>query len=520
MARTLKLYNSLTRRKEDFQPLEAGRVGLYVCGMTVYDYCHIGHARMLVAFDVVQRWLRARGYQVTYVRNITDIDDKIIRRAVENGETLSSLTGRFIAAMHEDEAALGIQRPDLEPRATDYVPQMLDLVGLLERNGYAYRSGDGDTLFRVRRFAGYGRLGGKSLDDLRAGERVAVAAGKEDPFDFVLWKAAKPEEPPEACWQGPFGPGRPGWHLECSAMSTQLLGRQFDIHGGGADLQFPHHENEIAQSDAAYFPEGGKSFVRYWLHNGFVQVDGEKMSKSLGNFFTIRDVLKKFDGEVIRFFIVRSHYRIIPMPGSMTPANRCCVSTTRSRPTGRPHRPRTIGPRARPGRVQQHRPGQARLPLPAAPTVTLPGLPWPPSTGPSRAPCALPRRWTTISTPRWPSRCCSSWPPISTAPVIPPSSVSCAAWPPCWGCWGRIRSQCAATDCAAQQLMRAISTIMRSRHWSTPDWLPARLGTSPRPTPSASSWPRPASPLKTVPPAPPGGVEGRTDIYEDNLSGF
>lgn len=309
MARTLKLYNSLTRRKEDFQPLEAGRVGLYVCGMTVYDYCHIGHARMLVAFDVVQRWLRARGYQVTYVRNITDIDDKIIRRAVENGETLSSLTGRFIAAMHEDEAALGIQRPDLEPRATQYVPQMLDLVGLLEKNGYAYRSGDGDTLFRVRRFAGYGRLGGKSLDDLRAGERVAVAAGKEDPFDFVLWKAAKPEEPPEACWQGPFGAGRPGWHLECSAMSTQLLGRQFDIHGGGADLQFPHHENEIAQSDAAYFPEGGKSFVRYWLHNGFVQVDGEKMSKSLGNFFTIRDVLKKFDGEVIRFFIVRSHYR-------------------------------------------------------------------------------------------------------------------------------------------------------------------------------------------------------------------
>ncbi len=242
MARTLKLYNSLTRRKEDFQPLEAGRVGLYVCGMTVYDYCHIGHARMLVAFDVVQRWLRARGYQVTYVRNITDIDDKIIRRAVENGETLSSLTGRFIAAMHEDEAALGIQRPDLEPRATQYVPQMLDLVSLLEKNGYAYRSGDGDTLFRVRRFAGYGRLGGKSLDDLRAGERVAVAAGKEDPFDFVLWKAAKPEEPAEACWQGPFGPGRPGWHLECSAMSTRLLGRQFDIHGGGADLRMTRDE--------------------------------------------------------------------------------------------------------------------------------------------------------------------------------------------------------------------------------------------------------------------------------------
>ena len=309
MARTLKLYNSLTRRKEDFQPLEAGRLGLYVCAMTVYDYCHIGHARMLVAFDVVQRWLRARGYQVTYVRNITDIDDKIIRRAVENGETLSSLTGRFIAAMHEDEAALGIQRPDLEPRATQYVPQMLDLVGLLEKNGYAYRSGDGDTLFRVRRFAGYGRLGGKSLDDLRAGERVAVAAGKEDPFDFVLWKAAKPEEPAEACWQGPFGAGRPGWHLECSAMSTQLLGRQFDIHGGGADLQFPHHENEIAQSDAAYFPEGGKSFVRYWLHNGFVQVDGEKMSKSLGNVLSIGVLTEEYPAVAVRWALSTVHHR-------------------------------------------------------------------------------------------------------------------------------------------------------------------------------------------------------------------
>ena len=309
MPQSLKLYNSLTRQKEVFEPLKAGRVGLYVCGMTVYDYCHIGHARMLAAFDIIQRWLRARGFEVTYVRNITDIDDKIIRRAVENGETIGSLTSRFIAAMHEDEAALGIQRPDIEPRATDYIPQMLDLVGLLERHGYAYRADDGDTLYRVRRFAGYGRLGGKSLDDLRAGERVAVAAGKEDPFDFVLWKAAKPEEPPEACWQSDYGRGRPGWHLECSAMSTKLLGQQFDIHGGGADLQFPHHENEIAQSDAAYFPEGGKSFVRYWMHNGFVQVDGEKMSKSLGNFFTIRDVLQKFDGEVVRYFIVRSHYR-------------------------------------------------------------------------------------------------------------------------------------------------------------------------------------------------------------------
>ncbi|MDO4232271.1 MAG: cysteine--tRNA ligase [Lautropia sp.] len=307
----LKLYNTLTRQKEVLEPLQPGKVGLYVCGMTVYDYCHIGHARMLAAFDIIQRWLRVRGFDVTYVRNITDIDDKIIRRAVENGETLSSLTGRFIQAMHEDEAALGIQRPDIEPRATDYVPQMLDLIGLLEQNGLAYRADSGDTLFRVRRFPGYGRLAGKSLDDLRAGERVAVAADKEDPFDFVLWKAAKPEEPAEACWHSPFGNGRPGWHIECSAMSTQLLGRQFDIHGGGADLQFPHHENELAQSDGAFFlndPER-KSFVRYWMHNGFVQIDGEKMSKSLGNFFTIRDVLDSFDGEVIRFFIVRSHYR-------------------------------------------------------------------------------------------------------------------------------------------------------------------------------------------------------------------
>ena len=512
MARTLKLYNSLTRRKEDFQPLEAGRVGLYVCGMTVYDYCHIGHARMLVAFDVVQRWLRARGYQVTYVRNITDIDDKIIRRAVENGETLSSLTGRFIAAMHEDEAALGIQRPDLEPRATQYVPQMLDLVSLLEKNGYAYRSGDGDTLFRVRRFAGYGRLGGKSLDDLRAGERVAVAAGKEDPFDFVLWKAAKPEEPAEACWQGPFGPGRPGWHLECSAMSTRLLGRQFDIHGGGADLQFPHHENEIAQSDAAYFPEGGKSFVRYWLHNGFVQVDGEKMSKSLGNFFTIRDVLKKFDGEVIRFFIVRSHYRsqVNYSDAGLDDARESLLRLYNALSTDWSAAQAQVEGQAGQGAAASAGADQAAVAVCAdgeAARAAVAAIDW----SEPRAMRFAEAMDDDFNTP-------VSWPPISTAPVIPPSSVSCAAWPPCWGCWGRIRSRCAATDCAAQQLMRAISTIMRSRHWSTPDWLPARLGTSPRP--SASSWPRPASPLKTVPPAPPGGVEGRTDIYEDNLSGF
>ena len=305
----LKLYNTITRSKETFVPLVAGEVRMYVCGMTVYDYCHIGHGRMLVAFDVIQRWLRASGYRVTYVRNITDIEDKIIRRAVENGETIASLTNRFIAAMQEDEAALSIQRPDAEPRATQYVPQMLGMIELLRKNGYAYPSSDGDVVFAVRKFAGYGRLSGKSLDDLRAGERVAVAGGKQDPLDFVLWKSAKPDEPPEVRWDSPFGCGRPGWHIECSAMSTELLGRQFDIHGGGADLQFPHHENEIAQSDGALFADGSGSFVRYWLHNGFVQVNDEKMSKSLGNFFTIRDVLKSHDGEVIRFFILRSHYR-------------------------------------------------------------------------------------------------------------------------------------------------------------------------------------------------------------------
>jgi len=301
----LRLHNSLTRRKEDFVPLEPGKVRMYVCGMTVYDYCHVGHARVLVVFDAVQRWLRASGYDVTYVRNITDIDDKIIRRAVENGETLRALTERFIGFMHEDADALGVQRPDHEPRATDFVPQMLGMIGRLEANGFAYRAADGDVNFAVRRFDGYGRLSGKSLDDLRAGERVAVGDAKQDPLDFVLWKAAKDGEPDEAKWAAPFGAGRPGWHIECSAMATTLLGDTLDIHGGGADLQFPHHENEIAQSEGAL----GCKFVRYWMHNGFVRVDDEKMSKSLGNFFTIREVLRKFDAEVVRLFILRAHYR-------------------------------------------------------------------------------------------------------------------------------------------------------------------------------------------------------------------
>ena len=305
----LRLHNSLTRDKQDFVPLEPGRVRMYVCGMTVYDYCHVGHARVMVVFDVVQRWLRASGYEVTYVRNITDIDDKIIRRAVDNGESIRALTSRFIAAMHEDADALGCARPDHEPRATDFVPRMLELIGRLEEHGLAYRAaageGEGDVNFAVRRFPGYGRLSGRSLDDLRAGERVAVGDGKHDPLDFVLWKAAKPGEPDEVKWASAWGPGRPGWHIECSAMSTALLGDTIDLHGGGADLQFPHHENEIAQSEGAT----GRPFVRYWMHNGFVRVDDEKMSKSLGNFFTVREVLRKFDAEVVRLFILRAHYR-------------------------------------------------------------------------------------------------------------------------------------------------------------------------------------------------------------------
>jgi len=302
---TLRIHNTLTRALETFSPITPGVVRMYVCGMTVYDLCHLGHARSMVAFDVVQRWLKASGYQVEYVRNITDIDDKIIQRAVDNGETLRALTQRMIDALHQDADALGIERPQHEPRATDFVPQMTRLIGQLESQGLAYRVPNGDVNFSVRKFPGYGKLSGKSLDELHAGERVAVLDGKQDPLDFVLWKSAKPQEPEEAKWASPFGPGRPGWHIECSAMACELLGQTFDIHGGGADLQFPHHENEIAQSEGA----SGQALARYWMHNGFINVDNEKMSKSLGNFFTIRDVLKVFDAETIRFFVVRSHYR-------------------------------------------------------------------------------------------------------------------------------------------------------------------------------------------------------------------
>ena len=314
----LHIYNTYSRQKEAFKPLNPNQVRMYVCGMTVYDYCHLGHARVMVVFDMVQRWLRASNYEVNYVRNITDIDDKIIKRALENRESIRALTDRFIAAMHEDADALGIERPTHEPRATEYVEQMLEMIEQLESKGLAYQADNGDVNYAVRDFKNYGRLSGKSLDELRAGERVAVATEKRDPLDFVLWKSAKADEPADTKWDSKWGVGRPGWHIECSAMSKALLGEQFDIHGGGADLQFPHHENEIAQSEGAmcggdgcgcdeeYKPNG---FVRYWMHNGFIRVDNEKMSKSLGNFFTIRDVLKEYDAEVVRFFILRAQYR-------------------------------------------------------------------------------------------------------------------------------------------------------------------------------------------------------------------
>ncbi|OGS93744.1 MAG: cysteine--tRNA ligase [Gallionellales bacterium GWE2_58_10] len=301
----LKIYNTLTRDKQDFVPIEPNRVRMYVCGMTVYDYCHLGHARVMVVFDMVYRWFKASGYEVTYVRNITDIDDKIIKRAAENKESIHALTQRFIDAMHKDAEALGVQPPDHEPRATQYVPQMLEMIAQLEQNGLAYHAADGDVNYAVRKFEGYGKLSGKPLEDLRAGERVDVAADKHDPLDFVLWKHAKEDESEEVKWDSKWGKGRPGWHIECSAMGSELLGRHFDIHGGGADLQFPHHENEIAQSEGAHQCR----FVNVWMHNGFVRVDSEKMSKSLGNFFTIREVLKKYDAEVVRFFILRAHYR-------------------------------------------------------------------------------------------------------------------------------------------------------------------------------------------------------------------
>lgn len=298
----LKIYNTLSRDKQTFTPIDPKKVRMYVCGMTVYDYCHLGHARVMVVFDMVSRWFRASGYDVTYVRNITDIDDKIINRANENKETIGELTQRFIDAMDEDSAKLGIIRPDVEPRATTHIDGMVAMIAKLIEKGHAYVAANGDVFYSVRSFNDYGKLSGKSLYDLRAGERVEVDTFKKDPMDFVLWKSVKPNEPN---WPSPWGAGRPGWHIECSVMSEKHLGDHFDIHGGGQDLQFPHHENEIAQSEAAHSCQ----MANTWMHNGFVRVDDEKMSKSLGNFFTIREVLKKYDAEVVRFFILRAHYR-------------------------------------------------------------------------------------------------------------------------------------------------------------------------------------------------------------------
>ncbi len=317
--RMLQIYDSLSRSKRPFTPVQAGKVGLYVCGMTVYDWCHLGHARMLVSFDIVQRWLRVAGFEVNYVRNITDIDDKIIKRAVESNRRIGEVTDFYIAAMHADEDALGVQAPDHQPRATEYVGDMLDIIGQLEKNGLAYHADDGDVNFAVREFPGYGKLSGKSLDDLRAGERVAVASSKRDPLDFVLWKSAKAHEPADTRWDSPYGWGRPGWHIECSAMSKALLGMPLDIHGGGPDLKFPHHENEIAQTEGAF----GGTLANNWMHCGPLMVDAEKMSKSLGNFRTIRQTVGMPDqpsdraqyqvnpreAEMLRFFIVRNHYR-------------------------------------------------------------------------------------------------------------------------------------------------------------------------------------------------------------------
>lgn len=298
----LKIYNTLTRKKEVFQPRVPGKVGMYVCGMTVYDYCHIGHARVMVVFDTVARYLRYKNYDLTYVRNITDIDDKIIQRARENGEEFGVLTERFISAMHEDERALSVLPPDIEPKATQSIAEIITMIERLLAKGFAYVGSNGDVFYSVGKFENYGQLSGKNPDDLQAGERVDVDQAKENPLDFVLWKMAKANEP---SWESPWGAGRPGWHIECSAMSTCCLGNHFDIHGGGMDLQFPHHENEIAQSEGAT----GEPFVNLWMHNGFVRVNEEKMSKSLGNFFTVREVLKQYKPEVIRFFILSSHYR-------------------------------------------------------------------------------------------------------------------------------------------------------------------------------------------------------------------
>ncbi len=424
---TLRLFNSLTRRLETFTPLVPGQVRMYVCGMTIYDLCHMGHARMMMAFDVVARWLAASGYAVTYVRNITDIEDKIIKRALERGISIRALTDEMIAAMREDLAAIGTLAPTHEPRATDYVPQMLAMIRTLEDKGLAYRAEGGDVNFAVRKFAGYGKLSGKSVDDLRAGERVAVGDDKRDPLDFVLWKAAKPDEPEDAKYGGDYGPGRPGWHIECSAMGCALLGERFDIHGGGQDLQFPHHENEIAQSEGAF----GHQHVNVWLHNGFLNVDNEKMSKSLGNFFTIRDVLQKFDGETLRFFFLRTHYR---SPFNFSDQGLDDARTALAPAVHRAGRRRACRPQRR------HRLGAA-----ASRSV---------QDGDGRR-LQHPRL-------RWP--CCLNWPMTATAVGRPTPPHCCAHWPARWVCCSRHRASfCRPRWWAAGWMQPALSTCIAAR---------------------------------------------------------
>lgn len=360
----LQIYNTLSKTKEVFTPLVGNQVRMYVCGMTVYDYCHLGHGRSMVAFDVITRWLRHRGYDLTYVRNITDIDDKIINRANENDEPFDVLTERMIAAMHEDEARLNILKPDQEPRATDHIAGMHAMIQTLIDKGYAYAPGNGDVYYRVGKFAGYGKLSRRRVEDLRIGARIEPGEAKEDPLDFVLWKGAKPGEP---SWSSPWGEGRPGWHIECSVMSTCCLGDSFDIHGGGNDLEFPHHENEIAQSEAAT----GKPYAKSWLHCGMITINGEKMSKSLGNFFTIREVLEKYHPEVVRYLLIASHYR-----SPINYSRRTCA---------RPRRPWTVSTTRSRGCPRRRRRKRRSMSS------------------------ASPRRWTTTSIPRVPARCCSSW---------------------------------------------------------------------------------------------------------------
>jgi len=394
-AMTITVYNTLTHSRVPLAPIEPGHVRIYVCGVTVYDFCHMGNGRTLVAFDVVVRWLRARGYRVTYVRNITDVDDKIIKRAAERGITPAELSAEFTRHMQDDLAALGCTTPDHEPRATDYIPQMLGIIELLEETGLAYQAGDGDVDYAVRSFPRYGRLSGKSLDDLRAGERVVVGEGKRDPLDFVLWKRAKAGEPQ---WPSKWGPGRPGWHIECSAMASELLGRHFDIHGGGPDLVFPHHENEIAQSEGAF----EEPFADIWMHCGALRVGEDKMSKSLGNFWTIHDALAKYDGEVLRFFLVRSHYR-------------SQVSFSEEQ-------------------VGEARAGLMRL------YTALRDTP-----GAKRTRSDSPPRWTTTSTRPRRSACCSRWPTRSIAPGRPGWRGSSRASAVCSDSWSASRwSSCAA----------------------------------------------------------------------------